>query len=149
MPSTRIVADFLCGFANNNGFKVFDALYGTIELGAPSPIIQSSGAVYGIWVQSAEPMSGLAPIPDHTAWFPVYWGKDIAPVSRMKAHVQGHQNGNINLPAVSAVQGKPLIFGAILVSRYREFEDLLHQRFQPLLGTRSAGKRSTVVVIEE
>jgi hypothetical protein len=144
------VTEFLTTFAVNEGYTVFDSLSGSIELGQTIPIVQSSGSVYGIWVNSnTTPSTGVRHLPGHPDWYPVYWGKDICPVSRMKAHVRGHaNNGNINLPGIAEVTGKRLIYGAILVSRYEGFESLLHSRFQPLRGTSRAGRRSTIIRIE-
>lgn len=149
IPPTSPVTQFLRDIAARDGYRVFNDLFGTIDLGAKLPITQSSGAVYGIWVQSSTPpRPNLQPIPGHAEWFPVYWGKDIAPASRMKAHVKGHRNGNINLPSVREVQGKPLIFGAILVANYRAFEVHLHNVCRPMLGTAAPGRASTVIRIE-
>lgn len=152
MPTetTSIVTTFLRSVAARYDYQVFNDMFGTIDLTADLPITQSSGAVYGIWAKAALPLrAGLQPILGHPEWFPVYWGKDISPVSRMKAHVKGHKNGNINLPEVKEVQGKPLIFGAILVARYQAFEALLHSNYRPMLGTSRPGKRSTVVHIAD
>ena len=91
--------------------------------------------------------TGLAPIPGYPQWYPVYWGKDITPVSRLKAHVQGHQNGNINLPSIPELENLPLVFGSIFVAHYDEFERLLHAGFPPLRGTPRAGRQSTVVKV--
>lgn len=150
MLMTNDVVQFLKKVATTQSFQIFDSMFGTIRLGQPLPIIQSTGAVYGIWVQDvAPPRVHVAEIPGHPGWYPVYWGRDIAPVSRMKAHVQGHKaNGNANLPAVLEIQGKPLIFGAILVERYDEFEALLHNQHRPLKGTSASGRSRTVVSID-
>jgi hypothetical protein len=143
------VVQFLKEVAKKEGFDVFDSLYGSIQLGQIPSILQSSGAVYGIWVNAnAAPSNVISELPGYRNWYPVYWGKDISPVSRMKAHVQGHRNGNINLPSIPEVRGKPLVFGAILVARYAEFESLLHTRFPPLKGTSANGKVAKVIRIE-
>jgi hypothetical protein len=148
MPEASLVPKFLKEFAVENDFAVYDCLYGSINLGQTSPVEQSCGAVYGIWAQSPAPLTaGLSPLPGYPQWYPVYWGKDISPVSRLKAHVQGHRNGNINLPSIREVQGLPLVFGSILVSRYEQFERLLHSRFPPLRGSGRTGRQATVVRI--
>ncbi|MFL1916794.1 hypothetical protein ACJW8B_15565 [Plesiomonas shigelloides] len=145
-----IVNTFLRSVAAKHGYQVFNDMFGTIDLTADFPITQSSGAVYGIWAKASSPLrSDLNAIPGYPEWFPIYWGKDITPVSRMKAHVQGHQNGNINLPEVKEVQGKPLIFGAILVEKYQVFETLLHDNYPPMLGSSRLGRQSTVVRIAD
>lgn len=146
MPEAALVAKFLKSFALEYGFKVHDCLYGSIELGGMYPIEQSAGAVYGIWAHMpAAPQPGLSDVPGFPDWYPVYWGKDISPVSRIKAHVQGHKNGNIGLPSISELHGARLVFGAILVSEYQRFEALLHQHCPPFKGTPSFGRQSTVV----
>lgn len=146
MPEACLVPKFLKKFAAENKFAIYDCLYGSINLGQPYPVEQSCGAVYGIWAQSSEPLTaGLSPLPGYPQWYPVYWGKDISPVSRLKAHVQGHQNGNIDLPNIREVQGLPLVFGSVLVARYEQFERLLHSTFPPLRGSGRPGRQATVV----
>ncbi len=148
MPEASLVPEFLKGFALKRNFAVHDCVYGSINLGRSFPIEQSCGAVYGIWASSPTPIrTGLAPIPGYPQWYPVYWGKDITPVSRLKAHVQGHQNGNINLPSIPELENLPLVFGSIFVAHYDEFERLLHAGFPPLRGTPRAGRQSTVVKV--
>lgn len=148
MPEASLIPKFLKEFAAENDFAVYDCIYGSINLGQLSPVEQSCGAVYGIWAQSSAPLkSGLSSLPGHSQWYPVYWGKDISPVSRLKAHVQGHQNGNINLPSILEVQGLPLVFGSILVARYEQFERLLHSKYPPLRGSGRTGRQATVVRI--
>ena len=116
MPEASLVPEFLKDFALKRNFAVHDCVYGSINLGRSFPIEQSCGAVYGIWASSPTPIrTGLAPIPGYPQWYPVYWGKDITPVSRLKAHVQGHQNGNINLPSIPELENLPLVFGSILL----------------------------------
>lgn len=146
MPEAMLIPKFLKSFAMEYGFQVYDCLYGAIELGSAFPIQQSAGAVYGIWAHMpAAPRPGLGEVPGFSGWYPVYWGKDISPLSRIKAHVQGHNNGNIDLPSIVELRGARLVFGAILVSEYQRFEALLHQRFPPFKGTPSSGRQSTVV----
>lgn len=130
------------------GFEIYNSIYGEIRLENKIPITQSSGAVYGIWVYSEEIPNGIKSLPGHNKWYPVYWGKDISPVSRIKAHVQGHKNGNINLPSHEFLRNKELIYGAVLVSSYRKFENFLHQRYIPILGTDRQGRKSSIIRIE-
>jgi hypothetical protein len=149
MNQSNIVVDFLKKVACDNGYKVVDSIFGDILLQNDDAIQQSSGAVYGIWVQSASrPNSKVEVVPDHPGWFPVYWGKDIAPVSRMKAHVQDHaRTGNIALRKMKNIQCLPIIFGAILVADYQAFEKLLHDKYPPMRGSSKTGKKSTVIRI--
>lgn len=149
MPESALVPQFLKTVAAKHGFKVSDCMYGSIHLGRPSPIEQACGAVYGIWAKSSLPLrAGLKELPGHSGWYAVYWGKDIAPVSRLKAHVQGHkQNGNINLPSIAELSGLSLVFGAIVVSGYERFEQLLHAEYPPLKGTARGGRKATVIKV--
>lgn len=117
MPEAEFIPKFLKSFASENDFTPYDCLYGAIELNDPFPIQQSSGAVYGIWAKvSAARKLNVKEIPGYRDWYPVYWGIDISPVSRIKAHVQGHKNGNIKLRSIPELKDAQLIFGAILVS---------------------------------
>lgn len=146
MPEASLVPKFLKELAAKNGFTVHDSIYGSIHLGKLPSVEQSCDAVYGIWAQSASPLKlGILSLPGYPQWYPVYWGKDISPVSRLKAHVQGHKNGNVNLPNVPEVKGLELVFGSILVERYEEFERLLHSRYPPLRGSGRTGRQATVV----
>jgi len=148
MPEAALVPKFLKLFATEHQFQVHECMYGSIELGEAFPIQQSSGAVYGIWAQMSQPpRADLAEVPGFAGWYPIYWGKDISPVSRLKAHVQGHDNGNINLPSIAELRDARLVFGAILVSDYMRFEALLHERVPPFRGTPARGRQSTVIRI--
>lgn len=143
------VVKFLKAIASTEQYQVFDAMFGQIHIGTDFPIRQSSGAVYGIWAQCNQPPStSIVAIPGLNNWYPMYWGKDISPVSRVKAHVQGHKNGNLGLTNMKEVRDIPLIFGAILVARYCEFEKLLHKRYPPLKGSSLGGRSHTVVSVE-
>ena len=146
----NILVKFLKKIANDNSYQVFDSIYGRIELSSDDAIKQSSGSVYGIWVKSnSSPDGKVKSIPNYPEWFPVYWGKDIAPVSRMKAHVQDHKKtGNIKLRKIIEIEGKDLIFGAIMVARYEIFEKLLHNRYKPMKGSGKMGRKSKVIKIE-
>jgi len=143
------IVKFLNEEANKNGFEVFNQIFGEIHLNEDRPIKQSSGTVYGIIVESpVPPKSGLAAIEGYPNLYPVYWGKDIAPVSRLKAHVQNYPStGNANLRGIDEIAGKKLTFGAILVSQYQEFESYLHTTYPPLKGTSRAGKQSQIIEI--
>jgi hypothetical protein len=148
MPESSLVPKFLKSFAAKHGFLIHDCLYGAIKLGGSFPIQQSAAAVYGIWAHMPEaPRSGLAEVPGFPGWYPVYWGKDISPVSRIKAHVQGHKNGNIGLPNIVELRDAQLVFGAVLVSEYQRFEALLHQLCPPFKGTPKFGRQGTVVQV--
>ncbi len=141
MPGVALVPKFLKSFASEHGLQVNDCLYGAIAFGGDFPIEQCAAAVYRIWAHMpATPKTGLALVPGFPDWYPVYWGKDISPVSRIKAHVQGHTNGNIGLPNIAELKGARLMFGAVLVSEYQRFEALLHQHCPPFKGTPSLGR---------
>ncbi|CAK2832610.1 conserved hypothetical protein [Vibrio crassostreae] len=144
------VVDFLTKQAESINCQVFNSIFGEICLDDVKPIKQSSGAVYGILVESETPINkSLKPIPNINNFYPVYWGKDIAPVSRMKAHVQNHQGtGNANLSAITELKGKKIIYGAIMVSDYEKFESHLHASFPPLKGTNRRGRVSQIIEIK-
>lgn len=146
---TNEVIKILNTEATGNKFKVLDSVFGDIHLQRKQAIDQSTGAVYGILVESdAPPKDGMLAIKGYPKLYPVYWGKDIAPVSRLKAHVQNHQStGNANLRGIKEIQGKRLIFGAIFVEKYLAFETHLHLTYPPIKGTRRAGRKSTIIKI--
>ena len=145
----NILVQFLKKIANENNYQIYDSIYGNIDLKDNAAIKQSSGSVYGIWVKSDSSPDGIVRcINDYPKWFPVYWGKDIAPVSRMKAHVQDHKNtGNIALRKIEEIKCKELIFGAIMVSNYEDFEILLQKQYRPMKGGNRKGGKSTLIKI--
>ncbi|WP_157178751.1 hypothetical protein [Herbaspirillum rubrisubalbicans] len=140
---------FLQSVASKEGFSTFDSTFGNIYLGEKHSFQQSSGAVYGIFVESiTPPQVGFTKLPGFDNWQPLYWGKDMTPPSRIRAHVQGHSgNGNIDLKSIKEISGRRLIFGAIFVSEYAKFERLLHAQFPPLKGRNSAGRSHTVTKV--
>ncbi|WP_447470349.1 hypothetical protein [Vibrio harveyi] len=127
----------------------FSSMFGSISI-KPNSIEQSSGAVYGIMAVSHTPISSaLKPVPGFPNLYPIYWGKDISPTSRITAHLQNHKNtGNVDLSNIVEIQGKEILFGVILVSEYRKFEQYLHDNFPPLRGTSRHGKGSKLINIK-
>ena len=143
------VVEFLRTFANQENFACYDSVFGYLELSDNTPIKQSSGAVYGIWVKSESKLNNvLKSIPKYPDWYPVYWGKDIKPISRISAHVQDHKGtGNASLRTIQHIKFKPLIFGALFVERYKEFERLVHQKYPALINAGKPGKNSSIIQI--
>ena len=143
------VVQFLLNEAKEINFRTFDSVFGDLCLDKTKPIKQSYGAVYGIVVESdTPPMPSLKPLRDYPKLFPIYWGKDIAPISRIKAHVQNHKStGNANLRKITELEGKRIIFGAIFVERYQDFEEHLHKTYPPIKGSMKHGGREKIVEI--
>jgi hypothetical protein len=143
------IVQFLLKEAKENYFNVFDSVFGDLSLDEDKPIKQSCGAVYGIVVESDKPpQASLKPLKHYPKLFPIYWGKDIAPVSRIKAHVQNHKStGNANLRNITELKGKRLIFGAIFVDRYQAFERHLHITYPPLRRSMKHGGGQKIVKI--
>ena len=143
------VIKFLKKEAEEKGFDVYESIYGEICLNEEKVIKQSSGAVYGIFVESNTSFQpNCKPFKAYPELYPVYWGKDITPVSRVKAHIQNHKNtGNINLGEIKAIAEKRLIFGAILVSRYQKFEAYLHETYPPLTGSSRKGRELKIIEV--
>lgn len=112
---TNEVVKFLSKEASNSGFKTYSAVFGDLHLDQETGSIkQSTGSVYGIFVESYNsPVKKLKSVKGYPKLYPVYWGKDIAPVSRLKAHVQHHKTtGNAKLRDLRQIKGKRFIFGA-------------------------------------
>lgn len=132
--------------AEGEGFKIFDNIHGEILLNDKLPIKQSSGSVYGIPAISDAPLNEeIQPVKGHPNIYPVYWNKDISPTSRVKAHVQNHQNtGNIRLRSIIELTDKEVIFGVVLVEKYLEFEKHVHKKYPPLGGTSKAGRKLSI-----
>lgn len=147
------VVGFLRSEAYKAHFKVFNDVFGEICLDDNTPIKQSAGAVYGIFVKSEQSISKskkVLEIPNLKNFYPVYWGKDINPTKRIGAHVQDHAStGNAKLRECEEIKGKKLFFGAIFVSNYGGFEKHLRENFPPLIGSGRPGRSSTIVEILE
>ena len=143
------VIEFLKAFATQENFTYYDSVFGSLELTEDKPIKQSSGAVYGVWVKSETTLNNvLRSIPNYPEWYPVYWGKDIKPISRISAHVQDPKGtGNARLRTMQLIKDKPLVFGAFFVERYEEFERLLHQRYPALKGAGNSVKSTSIIQI--
>lgn len=142
------VTVFLRSIASIQGNTVFNEVFGDIILSNKKPIKQSSGAVYGIFVESKNVIGKTKEIPGNKNWYPVYWGKDLTPPFRIRAHIQNYMGtGNAKLKERKEIKGKELIFGAIFVSKYKEFEKYLHENYKPLLGKNSAGNRAKIIEV--
>jgi hypothetical protein len=140
---TNEVTNFLKKIAEENDFTVFNEVSGILDIydDDPHPIKQSSGAVYGIFAKSEASLLETKVIEGHKNLYPVYWGCDICPPSRIVAHAKAYKGtGNAKLKENSEIKGKQLIWGAIFVSDYKGFEQCLHKKFKPLIGTSRAGK---------
>jgi hypothetical protein len=148
------VISFLRQQAFEQGFTVFNDVFGRIELQDKKPIKQSSGSVYGIFVQSNTKITDINgtdinELPSLKNFYPVYWGKDISPARRIIAHVRNYKStGSADLSSNKEIQDKPIIFGAIFVTKYDEFEKHLHEKFRPLIGSSRHGRSSSIVEIE-
>jgi len=139
------VTEFLRKEALKNRFTVFNEVSGTLDINKHPPIRQSSGAVYGIFVKSEEPLSKKV-INEQKNLYPVYWGGDISPPKRISAHAKGYKDtGNAKLKDNLEIKGKELIWGAIFVSHYKVFEKHLHDNFEPLIGSSRSGKSSSII----
>jgi len=145
------VISFLRQQAYQNGYIIFNDIFGQIDFNATKPIKQSSGAVYGILVQSNVQISTVKNLPNLENFYPVYWGRDTKPISRIIAHYQDYNStGNGKLQDCTEIQGKGklVIFGAIFVSSYKDFEKHLHINFPPLITSSNTGRSSSLVEIE-
>lgn len=136
--------------AKNIGYHTYNTVVGEITLDQKI-LHQSSGAVYGVWAKA--PSADLFPpnvieIPSNRNWFPVYWGKDISPCSRIAAHVRDPKGtGNAKLHQIDILYGMKLIFGAIWVSHYDHFEKHLQKKFPPLIRSTHPGGKSRFIKI--
>lgn len=123
-------------------------------------ISQSVGAVYGLVVelndQELAALIGELPrrkkprvhAPLFGSFYPLYWGKDMNPGSRIRAHVQNHAStGNARLETYAGLRGKPIQYAAVWVSGYEDFESRLHASFPPILGQGRRGKTSDLVSV--
>lgn len=146
---SNAVTDFLRKEAQQNGFNVENDVSGSIDLEAEIPIKQTTGAVYGIFaISDIQVAPNIKKIEGTQNLYPIYWGKDISPPKRISAHVKDHKNtGNAKLKTRPEIKGKKLIYGAIFVSNYKNFERHLHANFRPLIGSNKAGKSSTVIEV--
>ena len=143
------VVQFLLEEAKRIQLNTFNCVFGDLCLDEDKPIKQSCGAVYGIVIESnTSPGESLRPLKNYPKLFPIYWGKDVSPVSRIKAHVQNHKStGNANLRKITELEGKRIIFGAIFVEKYQDFEEHLHKTYPPLRGSMRRGGGGKIVKI--
>ncbi len=144
--------------ASNGKFKLNDCMCGDIDL-AKLKMSVSTGSVYGIFVVETDKgkMSKLfeevgnevKPIDQAGTTYPIYWGKDIRPGSRIQAHTKPSQGtGNAKLGTIKALSGLNLIYGCVYVTTYDKFEQHLHTTYKPLLGTSGSGKPLDVAIVK-
>lgn len=131
----QIVTDWLCEIAEKNGFETYSSLFGRFNFDY-DVVEQSQGSVYGIWIRFNEKVpldiKIEAKMNGYDEYIPLYWGKDINPGSRIRAHLNTPKNtGGLNL-ANSKYKDMDLIFGVIYVDRYEEFEKFLIENYPAL-----------------
>jgi len=147
-------------------YKVFENLYGEIQIddlkakkGKNTIIHLSTGSVYGIFAIETDDSNEkelfsecnkiASSVTKDKKIYPVYWGKDISPGSRIADHVRPREStGNAELENINALRGFKLVYGCIYVSKYNEFEKHLHQKYPPLVGTPRRGSKSKFTIID-
>lgn len=123
-------------------------------IGGDTQIQFSSGSVYGFFAIKTESSSvsdlfaevgkTAMPLNNEGSIYPLYWGRDINPGSRIADHVRPRtKTGNAELEKIDALRQFRVIFGIVYVSRYQDFENELHSDFPPLVGSSARGKLST------
>ena len=165
------VSNFLKKVAKKvaNEFTMYDNLYGEIilddigeKLGVNSKVHLSTGSVYGIFAiktknsnidnlfkETNKSRDEVKYIDIEEKIYPVYWGKDINPGSRIVTHARPNPNtGNAKLEKIKELRNFKLIFGCIFISKYKKFEAYLHKNHSPLIGTSKGGKGSKITVID-
>ena len=162
------VSEFLKKVAKKvkNEFTMYDNLHGEIvlndskeKLGANSKIHLSTGSVYGIFAIKTpksnikklfeETQNSVISIDENNEIYPIYWGKDINPGSRIVIHARPNpKTGNAKLEEIQELRNFKLIFGNIYITKYKDFESYLHKNYPPLIGTSRGGKGSKITVID-
>jgi hypothetical protein len=147
--SKRIIK-ILEDLADGYKFTILHNLQGRIE----DLIIANCGSVYGIAVESPNDIMRdnmpLKAFPNEPNLYPVYWGVDQKPLSRILAHVYNYENtGNAKILTHPELVGKKVYFGIVLIKEFRELEIILHKKYPPLIGDGRRGRISTKIRIEE
>ena len=159
--------DFLKKIALKEKFDTYDCLSGEIEfsdsadtIGANTNIYLSSGSVYCFIAIKAdnsdiealfeETGNTVNEIQKNSGQYLIYCGKDINPGSRIAAHVRPRTNtGNAELEKISALRNFQIIYGSVYVQNYLNFEQLVHKKHPPLIGSPRPGKKSKYTFIEK
>ncbi len=159
---------FLTKVASIERYTVYTNLSGDVVfadsenmVGAETKVHVSSGSVYCILavVTCKSDIDSLFEEVGYTvhsidskhSLYPIYYGKDIYPGSRIADHVRPRKaggTGNAELEKIKALRKLKVIFGSIYVENYLEFEQLLHSKHKPLLGTSRAGKKLIDTVVD-
>jgi len=145
---------------------MYDNLHGEIILddsedkqGGNSKVHLSTGSVYGIFAIKTkesdidklfeETKNSVKSIDEKETIYPIYWGKDINPGSRIVIHARPNpKTGNAKLEQIQELRKFKLIFGNIFITKYKDFEAYLHEHYPALIGTSRGGKGSKITVID-
>lgn len=154
------VTTFLKEYAKRKGYKVLSEQSGEILfadagtcIGKETKIHLSSGSVYGFFAIKTKTSSesdlfkevkrASTALDVEANIYPLYWGKDINPGSRIADHVRPRtKTGNAELEKIVALRKFRVVFTVIYVERYQQFEKELHDDFPPLVGSSIAGRQS-------
>jgi len=132
------IIDFLEKIAKENSFNIIENVSGKI---VNNHIITNGVAVYGILVESSLPLKeNHRSLPGSPNLYPVYWGVDPKPISRILAHLSEYKKtGSVQIHNIKELENKPLYSGVIFLKEYKELEALLHKNFPPYTGKPSVG----------
>lgn len=148
------VINWLNELATNNKYEAFVNLEEYYDF-KNKKIHQNVGSVYAIWIKMGE--NDLKALEDGynkeatslDGYYHLYFGKDIHPGQRIASHYNTSEGtGGLDLIKRIELHEKEIIWGSILVSKYEEFEKMLHEKFTPLLGSSSSGKNSSKTVVD-
>lgn len=148
------LVEFLLEEANKCKYKTVEYIQPLVEYDNNDEkykINRQIACVYGFWIDLREAKKkkvfketdcgDIKPIVDN--WYPLYWGKDIYPGSRINAHItEPKGTGTMELSKYSSLENCKIICGGILVElkSYEMFEQNLHSNYKPILGSSKKGR---------
>ncbi len=129
-----------------NGTSKLDFLQGNFDF-VKKQVVQNAGSVYGVFINITE--EELANLPNeyrkdaykYNDYYVLYWGKDVHPSNRISEHLKANVNtGSLHLNKRKVLHKYELIWGCIIVNNYDKFEQHLHEKYKPILGSNKVGK---------
>lgn len=92
-------------------------------------------------------INNIKPIDEGGKYYPLYWGKEQCLTGRIRKHLRTTESGPwaLSLDYMEYLDKYSMLYGSIMVKHYDQFETLLHQNHESILGDKDKLKKKLIL----